>query len=108
MYERFKAQFRAEALHAFNTPIMGRPDATFGNPTFGRVTTQRNFPRLIPAPLCCRLEEHPGDVVCRPALPDARGFEMVFTASAGSSPADAVRARCLVFAGRPQGLRPRG
>lgn len=47
LYERFRAQFRAEALNAFNTPMMGRPDTTFGNPTFGRVTTQRNFPRLI-------------------------------------------------------------
>jgi hypothetical protein len=47
IHERLKAQFRAEALNAFNDPMFGRPDTTVGSPTFGAVTVQRNSPRLI-------------------------------------------------------------
>jgi hypothetical protein len=47
IYEHLKVQFRAEALNALNTPMFGRPDTNFSTPNFGKVTTQRNFPRLI-------------------------------------------------------------
>ena len=45
--ERFKAQFRAEALNAFNTPAFEAPNALFGNPNFGKITRQANFPRFV-------------------------------------------------------------
>ncbi|MEZ5356471.1 MAG: TonB-dependent receptor [Bryobacteraceae bacterium] len=47
LMEGVKAQFRAEALNAFNTPQFRSPNTTFGNANFGRVTSQANFPRLI-------------------------------------------------------------
>jgi hypothetical protein len=47
IYEGFKAQFRAEALNAFNTPLFRSPNTAVGNANFGRVTQQANFPRLI-------------------------------------------------------------
>jgi hypothetical protein len=47
LYERIKAQFRAEALNLFNTPMFSRPDVTVGSPTFGAITSQRNFPRQL-------------------------------------------------------------
>jgi hypothetical protein len=45
--ERFKAQFRAEALNAMNTPLFRAPNVTFGNSSFGRITSQANFPRMM-------------------------------------------------------------
>lgn len=45
--ERVKAQFRAEALNATNTPYFGNPNTTFTDNQFGLVTTQINYPRLI-------------------------------------------------------------
>ncbi|MDX1979378.1 MAG: TonB-dependent receptor [Bryobacteraceae bacterium] len=45
--ERWKAQFRAEALNAFNTPLFRGPNTSFGNANFGRITRQANFPRYI-------------------------------------------------------------
>ena len=45
--EGFKAQFRAEALNAMNTPLFRAPNTAFGNGSFGRVTSQGNFPRII-------------------------------------------------------------
>ncbi len=45
--ERFKAQFRAEALNAFNTPIFGKPNTTYTASQFGVVTSQVNAPRLV-------------------------------------------------------------
>ena len=62
--ERVNAQFRAEALNAFNTPQFGNPSATYvvGTPstvgatpvaatgssqTLGNVTTQINYNRII-------------------------------------------------------------
>lgn len=47
IYEQYKAQFRAEALNAFNTPLFRSPNAVFGNSQFGRITSQANFPRMI-------------------------------------------------------------
>lgn len=45
--EHFRAQFRAEALNALNTVQFNRPNVNFGNPTFGRITSQLNFPRFF-------------------------------------------------------------
>ena len=47
VFEGVKAQFRAEALNAFNTPLFRSPTTAFGNANFGRVTSQANFPRLF-------------------------------------------------------------
>jgi hypothetical protein len=53
--ERFKAQFRAEALNAFNTPDFANPNTQFlgvdktGNPVgnFGKLLYQANLPREL-------------------------------------------------------------
>jgi len=45
--ERFRAQFRAEALNTFNTPLFASPLTTFGQKTFGQVTYQANVPREL-------------------------------------------------------------
>ena len=45
--ERWKAQFRAEALNATNTPYFGNPNTTLTNNQFGKITTQINNPRLL-------------------------------------------------------------
>jgi hypothetical protein len=47
VYERFKAQFRAEALNAFNTPYFRSPSGSVGSGSFGVVNSQGNFPRFI-------------------------------------------------------------
>jgi trimeric autotransporter adhesin len=45
--ERIKAQFRAEALNATNTPYFGNPNTTLTNNQFGVVLSQINNPRLV-------------------------------------------------------------
>jgi hypothetical protein len=45
--EKFKAQFRAEALNAMNTPMFRAPNTAFGNASFGRITSQANFSRMM-------------------------------------------------------------
>jgi hypothetical protein len=45
--EKFKGQFRAEALNAFNTPMFAAPNAAFGSSSFGRITSQVNFSRMM-------------------------------------------------------------
>lgn len=45
--EVLRAQFRAEALNATNTPVFGRPNTTFTNNQFGLITSQVNNPRLV-------------------------------------------------------------
>ena len=45
--EKFKGQFRAEALNAFNHPLFNGPDSDYGNANFGTITQQGNFPRYI-------------------------------------------------------------
>src|ERR1041385_4724792 len=47
IYERFRAQFRAEGLNAFNTPYFRSPNGAFGSSSFGQVNSQGNFPRFI-------------------------------------------------------------
>jgi len=46
--ERYGAQFRAEALNAFNTPLFANPINSLSNlSTFGTLTYQANIPRAI-------------------------------------------------------------
>lgn len=47
VWENFKAQFRAEAMNAFNTPYFNGPNTAVGNASFGRITRQANFPRYV-------------------------------------------------------------
>jgi outer membrane receptor protein involved in Fe transport len=45
--ERYQLQFRAEAFNAFNRVQFGNPATNINQSTFGRITTQANFPRDI-------------------------------------------------------------
>ncbi len=45
--ERFKLQFRAEALNAFNTPRFSGPNTSVTSSSFGVITGQSNAPRQI-------------------------------------------------------------
>jgi hypothetical protein len=45
--EKFKGQFRAEALNAFNTPMFAAPNVSYGSSSFGRITSQVNFSRMM-------------------------------------------------------------
>lgn len=45
--ERFKAEFRAEALNAFNTPLFSNPNTLFGSSNFGKLVYQTNTPREL-------------------------------------------------------------
>jgi trimeric autotransporter adhesin len=45
--ESLKAQFRLEALNAFNTPLFYGPNTSFGSSNFGKITTQANFSRQL-------------------------------------------------------------
>jgi trimeric autotransporter adhesin len=45
--EGIKAQIRAEALNATNTPQFGTPNTNINSSAFGTITTQVNNPRLI-------------------------------------------------------------
>jgi trimeric autotransporter adhesin len=45
--ETVKAQFRVEAINAFNSVIFSGPETRLGNPLFGRSTGQANFPRFV-------------------------------------------------------------
>ncbi len=47
IHENFKAQFRAEALNAMNTPYFRGPNTAWGNGGFGQITSQGNFPRML-------------------------------------------------------------
>jgi hypothetical protein len=45
--ERFRAQFRFEALNAFNSPLFASPNTNFSSGTFGQINTQSNFSRQL-------------------------------------------------------------
>lgn len=45
--ERFKGQFRTALLNAFNTPLFSAPNTSLGSSTFGQITSQQNFARMI-------------------------------------------------------------
>jgi hypothetical protein len=47
--EGIKAQFRSEFFNVFNHPVMmiNNPTVNFSSPDFGRITSQRNSPRVM-------------------------------------------------------------
>ena len=45
--ETARAQFRCEALNAFNSPFFQSPNTNFSNGTFGQINTQANFARQL-------------------------------------------------------------
>ena len=45
--ERFKVQFRTEVLNLTNTPLFNAPNTSFGGNSFGRITSQANFSRMV-------------------------------------------------------------
>ncbi len=46
--EKYRAQFRAEAFNITNTPLFYGPATSISNPaTFGHITTQGNYPRIV-------------------------------------------------------------
>jgi len=45
--EKTRASFRLELLNATNTPKFLNPESRFGRGTFGRITAQAGFPRII-------------------------------------------------------------
>ena len=45
--ETIKGQFRAEALNASNTPLFRAPNGSFGGGSFGKITSQANFARMM-------------------------------------------------------------
>jgi len=47
MMERIRAQFRVEALNAFNTPLFNGPNTSFGSSSFGHITSQANQARAF-------------------------------------------------------------
>lgn len=44
-FERYTAQFRAEAYNLFNHPNFSNPDATIEDANFGKITSTSGFPR---------------------------------------------------------------
>ena len=45
--ERFRAQFRFEALNAFNSPLFTSPNTKVGSGSFGQISSQANFARQL-------------------------------------------------------------
>jgi hypothetical protein len=45
--ERFKGQYRLEALNAMNTPLFYGPNTSFGSGSFGTISSQANFSRQL-------------------------------------------------------------
>jgi hypothetical protein len=45
--EKLKAQFRAESLNAFNSPLFSAPSTNFSSSTFGQISGQQNFARQL-------------------------------------------------------------
>ena len=46
-WERYKGQFRAEVFNLTNTPYFYAPGTQLGSASFGVISTQANFPRIV-------------------------------------------------------------
>jgi hypothetical protein len=47
LHEAFRAQFRFEVFNLTNTPLFNGLNTTFGSATFGQLTNQANYPRIV-------------------------------------------------------------
>jgi hypothetical protein len=47
VYEKFNAQFRFEVFNLTNTPVFDGMSTTYGTATFGQITNQANYPRIV-------------------------------------------------------------
>ena len=47
VYEKFKAQFRAEVFNLTNTPQFYGPQTNISSSSFGQITSQANFNRIL-------------------------------------------------------------
>jgi hypothetical protein len=47
VHEALKAQFRFEVFNLSNTPLFNGLNTTFGSATFGQITNQANYPRIV-------------------------------------------------------------
>ena len=47
MHEGIRAQFRFEVFNLTNTPLFNGMNTTFGSATFGQITNQANYPRIV-------------------------------------------------------------
>jgi hypothetical protein len=45
--EHLRAQFRFEVFNLTNTPLFNGMNTTFGSATFGQITNQANYPRIV-------------------------------------------------------------
>ncbi len=45
--EKFKGQFRTGLLNAFNTPLFNAPGTSYGSGSFGVISSQGNFSRML-------------------------------------------------------------
>jgi hypothetical protein len=45
--ENFRAQFRFEVFNLTNTPLFNSLNTTFGSSSFGQITNQANYPRIV-------------------------------------------------------------
>ena len=45
--EKYRGEFRAEALNLFNHPLFNNPNTNFSSASFGQITTQGNLPRSL-------------------------------------------------------------
>ncbi|MCU1294527.1 MAG: TonB-dependent receptor [Bryobacterales bacterium] len=45
--ERYNAQFRTALLNAFNTPLFNSPGTSYGSSSFGIISSQANFSRMV-------------------------------------------------------------
>jgi hypothetical protein len=45
--EKYNVQFRTALMNAFNTPLFNSPGTTYGSSSFGVISSQANFSRMV-------------------------------------------------------------